>query len=417
MEKKEKVFVEIANHIQFKNKMIVGGDTFLSRKISGDNRYVAVLSDGLGSGVKANVLSTMTASMAMNYRLKREPILRSALSVMNALPVDSVRNISYATFTIVDIDFEGQTEIVEFDTPPYLLFRDLEHVLPSKEAIGIDKDGQEYRAFEGDTEAMAKLAVGVSKFRVLHRSHLKLCKDDRIIFYSDGVTQAGMGAPEHPFGWGDDNVAKFVEGVLRKKPQVSARDLSKIIVNEALKKDRMKSKDDISCAVVYCREPRKLLICSGPPYDSQKDASLANKVANYKGRTIVSGGTTSKIISRELKRDLFVDISKIVSKDYPPSAQMEGVDLVTEGILTLGVVVEMLARENPLEDAPNSPAAEIVRLILESDIIDLVVGTRINEAHHDPSLPVELEIRRNVIKRMSYLLEEKWLKKVNVEFI
>ncbi|MEG1498439.1 MAG: SpoIIE family protein phosphatase [Bacteroidales bacterium] len=417
MDKKENLFIEIAHHHENKHGKVVCGDTFLSRKISGDNRYVAVLSDGLGSGIKASVLSTMTASMAMNFRLRREPVLRSALNIMNALPIDSVRNINYATFTIVDTDFEGMTQILEFDSPDYLLFRDQEKTTPIRKAIGIDREGQQYTAYLGDTEAMKKLGNEAAKFRIMYRSALKLCKGDRIIFYSDGVVQSGMGAAEHPFGWGKEAVEEFVQEVLKNRPEISARDLSRLIVNSALQKDGMKSKDDISCAVIYARNPRKLLLCSGPPYDNKNDKLLSNTVASYKGKKVICGGTTSKIVARELHRELCVDLKNIKAREYPPEATMEGVDLVTEGILTLGLVAEMLEKENPLEEHANSPAADIIRLIQVSDIIDLFVGTRINEAHQDPSLPVELEIRRNVVKRISQLLEDKWLKKVNVSFI
>ena len=417
MEKKEKLFIEIAHHHENKHNKPVCGDTFLSRKITDDNRYVAVLSDGLGSGIKANVLSTMTASMALNFRLRREPILRSALNIMNALPVDSARNISYATFTIVDTDFEGTTEIVEFDGPEYLLFRDGQQVEPVKDAIGIDREGQQFTAYSGDVEAMRRLGAEPDKFRVMYCSHLRLCKGDRIIFYSDGVVQSGMGAKDHPFGWGEKAVRAYVQELIRQKPDISARDLSRKIVNAALQKDGMKSRDDITCAVIYARDPRQLLICSGPPYDAKNDKTLAAAVDKYDGKKVVCGGTTSKILSRELNREITVDIKNIRTREYPPAATMQGVDLVTEGILTLGMVAEMLEKDNPLEEHKYSPAWDLIRLIMESDIIDLLIGTRINEAHQDPSLPVELEIRRNVVKRIAAVLEEKWLKKVNIAYL
>lgn len=147
MEKNSQIFIEIAYFQQNKYRQVVCGDTFLSRKIVGDNRFVAVLSDGLGSGIKANVLSTMTASMALNFRLRREPVLRSALNIMNALPIDSVRNISYATFTIVDVDFQGNTHIVEFDSPPYLFFREQDCVQPRREKVEIAHENQKYMAY------------------------------------------------------------------------------------------------------------------------------------------------------------------------------------------------------------------------------------------------------------------------------
>ncbi len=415
MNKKENLFIEIAHSTEYKHGQIVGGDTFLSRKISGDNRYVAVLSDGLGSGVKANVLSTMTASMALNFRLRREPILRSAINIMNALPIDSIRNISYATFTIVDTDFEGKTQVIEFDSPEFLLFREGVCVDPQKEMIGIDKEGHSYKAYSGNLAD--KKQATPDNFRVLYKSNIKLCRGDRIIFFSDGVTQAGMGMKESPFGWGDKGIKKFVSGILQSMPNISARDLSRLIVNTALKKDSMKSKDDISCAVFYARQPRTLLISSGPPYDSKNDLLLARSIEEFSGKTVICGGTTSKIIARELNLEIGIDLAQAFGSKYPPLATIDGIDLVTEGILTLGMLAEMLKQDNPLECNVNSPAWKIVSLIMESDMIVFYVGTRINEAHQDPSLPVELEIRRNVIKRIVNSLEEKWLKKVEVRYI
>ena len=124
MLEKEKFFIEVGSYQNNKFNNIVCGDCVLLRKCIGENRNIAVLSDGLGSGVKANVLSTMTASMAMNFRVRHEPILRTIKAIMDTLPVDSVRNISYSTFTIIDVDSDGEAKIVEFDNPPLLLVRD-----------------------------------------------------------------------------------------------------------------------------------------------------------------------------------------------------------------------------------------------------------------------------------------------------
>lgn len=416
--KEEELFIEIAHYQEFKHNKPICGDCFLSKKINEENRYVAVLSDGLGSGVKANVLSTMTASMALNFRLRREPILKSAINIMNVLPIDSVRNVSYATFTIVDTDFRGNTQVIEFDSPDFLLFRDDEAVEPVKESIGIDKEGQKFTSYDGDLDQRLSEGNEANKFRVLKSTHLKLCKGDRIVFYSDGVTQSGMGTKNHPFGWGDDAIKKYVLSQISNNLNISARDLSHKIVLEALRKDSLKSKDDITCAVIYAREPRKLIICTGPPYDAKNDTILAQTVDKYSGKKVICGGTTSKIISRELNRDVKVDLKNIRSTKYPPMAQIEGIDLVTEGILTLGTLSNLLEREDSSYSfVEDSPAEAMFKLILESDIIDICVGTRINEAHQDPSLPVELEIRRNVVKKIADILEEKWLKKVRLRYL
>ncbi len=414
---RDKVFVEIASYQTNKHKQVVCGDTFSSRKINGENRYVAVLSDGLGSGIKANVLSTMTTSMALNYRMRHEPIVDSAISIMNALPIDSERGISYATFSIVDIDFEGETRIAEFDNPEFIFLCGTQQIDPSKSLLYINNDNEEFKIWDSENMPKEEDLKDLVKVRKLKLTHLKLCKGDRIIIFSDGVSQAGMGTKAYPFGWNNKHISDFIINLLRKKPDTSARDLSHRIVEEALAKDNYAAKDDITCSVIYSREPRYLLLVSGPPYDSQKDQALGKLVENYNGKKIICGGTTSKIIARELKRDISVDIQSPLSRKYPPLAKIEGIDLITEGILTLGAVSELLEQENITENTEKSPANLIVRMIMESDIIDLVIGTRINEAHQDPSLPVELEIRRNVVKKISNLIEEKWLKKVNIQYI
>jgi len=117
----------------------VCGDVFLSKKIKEENRLVMVLSDGLGSGIKANVLASLTASMAVNYTLLKEPIDRIAHTIMKTLPVDSERKISYATFTIVDIESDGETNVVEYDNPSFVLIRNGKVITPEKESITLEE--------------------------------------------------------------------------------------------------------------------------------------------------------------------------------------------------------------------------------------------------------------------------------------
>ena len=399
MLEKEKFFIEVGSYQNNKFNNIVCGDCVLLRKCIGENRNIAVLSDGLGSGVKANVLSTMTASMAMNFRVRHEPILRTIKAIMDTLPVDSVRNISYSTFTIIDVDSDGEAKIVEFDNPPLLLVRD-NKVTRIKTDDTIIK-----RKAEGDRQDE----------RLIKMSNLTLKKEDRLICFSDGVRQSGIGNRDMPFGW-EDGIDEFIEELVKKNPKISARELSMRIVKQAELNDILKPKDDTSCVVLYVREPRRLLICTGPPFSENKDKYLAEIVSHYKGKKIVCGGTTSQILSRELKREITVNIDDIAA-GLPPSSQMEGIDLMTEGIITLGALSELLRKGMNNNLTGEGPAWEIYRMILDADIIDLVVGTKINVAHQDPSLPVELEIRRNVVKNIAVLLEERFMKEVRLKFI
>ncbi len=370
----------------------VPGDVFVSRRIKAEDRVVSVLSDGLGSGVKANVLATLTATMGLKYAASFRDIRKSAETIMDTLPVCSVRKISYSTFSIVDIDGEGNARVIEHGAPPFLLVREQEIVdLPTEEVV-LDRWPD----------------------RPLSAARFRLELGDRLVFFSDGVSQSGMGQRVTPLGWGDDRVADFVLDVLQDDPGLSARHLAREIVERALRNDGMVAKDDISCAVVYFRHPRKLLLASGPPFTRERDAQLADIVNHYDGRRVICGGTTASIVSRILHRAIKMDLTDL-DPDIPPSSHMKGVDLITEGTLTLARVAELL--DNQPCKLPDNPAGELAEMLLDSDIIDFVVGTRINEAHQDPNIPVELDLRRNIVKKIARLLEERFTKETSIVLV
>ncbi|HNR41924.1 MAG TPA: SpoIIE family protein phosphatase [Bacteroidales bacterium] len=374
----------------------ISGDVFLYRYIKEEDRVIAVLSDGMGHGVKANILATLTATMAMNFTIEHKEVDTIAEIIMNTLPVCSERKISYSTFTIIDIESSGKTNILEYDNPSTIILKGSDVFDPSWKKVVLEK--------------------GKNAGKVLKTCSFHPSKEDRIIFCSDGVAQSGMGSEMFPFGWGRDEVASYAASLVRGEASISAKTLSGKIVTMAHKNDSYKAKDDISCATIYFRDPRKLLICSGPPYEKDKDRELAEKVKNYNGKVILCGGTTADIVARELNKTI-VDELIFEDPDLPPESFIDGIDLVTEGILTLQKVNEILKSYNNSVRLGKGPADKIVRLVMESDEIHFIIGTRINIAHQDPTLPVELEIRRTVIKRIARLLEEKWLKKVSFEYI
>lgn len=388
-------YIEIACHQENKAGKLVCGDVFLSKKIKEENKSIAVLSDGLGSGVKANILATMTASMALNFTLINEPVTRTAKTIMNTLPVDAERQINYSTFTILNIDNDGETRVVEYDNPPFFLIREQQVIRLQPKKTIIDSNGKD---------------------KTLLEYHFMAQKEDRIIILSDGITQSGIGSNEMPFGWADENAALFIKDIVQQTPDISAHDLSRKVLEKAKMLDGLKLKDDASCAVVYFRAPRKLLICSGPPYKKESDKELCRRVRYFDGMKILCGGTTAQIVSRELNVPIETSLINLQS-ELPPPSTMKGIDLVTEGILTIGKVVEILENDLSLNDPRLGVAADIVKCLLSHDAIQFLVGTKVNNAHQDPSLPVELEIRRSVLKKMATLLENKFLKEVKMDFI
>lgn len=393
---KKDFYIEINSQQRNHDEERISGDVFLYKYINEEDRVVAVLSDGMGHGVKANILATLTSTMALNFTREHKEVSRIAEIIMNTLPVCSTRKISYSTFTIVDIESSGKANILEYDNPAAIILRGNSAYIPEWKDVVLEK--------------------GKHQGKILRTCSFIPEKEDRIIFCSDGVSQSGMGSESYPFGWERDNIADYAIKLVSGEPSISAITLAGKIVSMAHKNDAYKAKDDISCAVIYFREPRKLMICTGPPYEKEKDRELAGKIRDYKGKVILCGGTTADIVARELNRSI-VDNLIFEDPDLPPESFLEGIDLVTEGILTLQKVNEILKSYNNSVKLGKGPADKIVKMLMETDEIHFVIGTRINIAHQDPTLPVELEIRRTVVKRIARLLEEKWLKKVSFEYI
>ncbi len=369
------------------------GDYFVSKRYPDEARLIAVLSDGLGSGIKANILSCMTATMLLRFIENQQiPIRQAAEIIMNSLPVCKVRRISYSTFSAIDVDDDGNAKIVEEGNPEFLWIRDNEVMTPSYETI------------QSKTFKNRKLKV----------YKLKLKLGDRLIFCSDGVTQAGLGGGRLKLGLRRDGLIVLVKDKLAEHPDISSSEFSNYIVQQArnIETDRQ-PKDDISACVLYFREPRQALVFTGPPYHQQKDKEYAQMFANFKGKKAIAGGTTANLISRELNRPITMDTTISIGK-LPACSYMEGVDLVTEGILTLTKTLEYL--ESGTQDIDNA-AGKLVKFLLDSDCINFMVGAKLNQAHYDPALPIEIEIRKNIIKKIAKVLEEKYFKKVTVQYM
>lgn len=387
-----KYCVEVSCKSQRKEGQAAAGDTFLSKKLDDGKRVIAVLSDGLGSGIKAGVLSALTATTALNTMAQNLSPRKTAELIYRTLPVCKERRISYSTFTIIDIYPGIRCEIVEYDNPLFVLIRN---------GGIVTTDTQEIQFTGGGTIRNMKISDFVPQ------------NGDRIIFFTDGVTQSGMGTHKFPLGWGKSAVEEYILGLVQKNPEISGRELAKKVVSQSIRNDILKARDDITCSVVYIRHPRRLILFTGPPYREDRDKELANRFFSFDGKKIVCGGTTASIVARELNLKVNVDLFE--GGDLPPPSRIEGADYVAEGILTLSRVYDYLKMDSIPEI--KNPATTICELFLNSDNIHFMVGTRINEAHQDPSMPVELEIRRNIVKKISKILELKFLKETKIEYI
>ncbi|MBQ9235412.1 MAG: SpoIIE family protein phosphatase [Alphaproteobacteria bacterium] len=385
------MFIDVGCYQLKKAKQNAYGDYFLSKR-DAHGRTIAVLSDGLGSGIKANILSCMTATMLVRFLEKEVPIKEAAEIIMNSLPVCQVRQISYATFSAVEADEQGNIRIVEEGNPSFVWMH-------------------------GDTPQKADYTEIVSRSfpnRRMKVYQFQVEQGDRLIFCSDGVTQAGMGEKDYPLGFEREGLLSFLQSTIAAERDISSSQLARLVVDKALFCEyQHKSQDDISSAVLTFRQPRKALVFTGPPYEKHKDREYAWQLVTFAGKRAICGGTTANIVSRELKREITTPVTTAMGA-LPPLSYMEDVDLITEGILTLTKAQEYL-EEGRLNEA--DAAGSLVEFLLSSDIIEFMVGAMINQAHYDPALPIEIEIRRTVIKNIKRVLEEKYFKQVNIHYV
>ena len=365
------------------------------------NRTIVVMAAGAEDGVRGRITSEVIGSMALHYALDggqvergTRTIVRTFMTGEKSCPEKGEEAHGTVSFMILDIHRRGSVRITGFGTPLCLLLRRGAEV--PVEYRTVDENGQREGVWCGDFQAEP---------------------EDRIVLMSGGVVSSGFLTRRMPEGWRLEGVREYCRGEIGVQPLISARELAHKIVERAELNDLFAPKHDLTCAVLYLRQPRRILVCSGPPFKEQKDEILADMVARYPGTKLICGGTTAQIISRELGRP----VSVVLRRDpagLPPVSTMEGVDLVTEGVLTLNRVHSLLERTASDGVVKEKGTDGVVaRMLLDHDVIEFVVGTRINPMHQDPNLPVDLELRRNLVKRLGELLESKYRKEVRIQYI
>ena len=392
----EELFIEMEASQYTKFGQAACGDDVRFLTVEKENRHLCALSDGLGSGVKAHVLATMTTSMALKFLESNIPTIEAAEIIMDSLPVCEVRKIGYATFSLFDFRLGGRARITEMGNPGYIHLRGTEEIPPLKDeqVISAHWPDREVRECEAD-------------FRV----------GDRIIMCSDGVTQSGLGVrKDMKFGWRRSGVLAHAREQISLEPDISATELSASIACRALQLTPGGCKDDITCVVVYLRRPRVLRILSGPPYYKEHDSEYARQAKIGADHVVICGGTPANIIERELGTKGKVDFADMRrAGGLPPIGRIDGIGIATEGILTLSRVTTALEEGRAPRDEPMAARAILERMMAH-DRIEFIIGTKVNESHQDPNIPQDLELRRSVIKRMTHALERKFRKQVTVNY-
>ena len=371
------------------------GDVYLSRTVTVGGRTILVLSDGMGHGIKANILASLTASMLQNFVTIHEDIRTVSEMMLKTLPVCSVRKISYSTFTFVDIDHvAGTVTVVEHDNPHCMVLR-------AGRPLRLDWRAMEIRRSDGRPQKIRSVTFAAEP-------------SDRIVVVSDGVTQSGQRSERYRFGWGEEALLQFVEYALNGNREITSADLAALVVSQAVRNDEGVPADDMSCLAVTVRTPRRLLLVSCPPSGRDAYPALADTVRRYGGKKVICGYPVAEILARELGLKV-VREEVSADPDVPPAWSIPTIDLVTEGIVTLNKTLELLEYDT-LPDEAAGPAAQLARLLLRSDEIAFMLGTRRqNDANR--YVPDEYELRRRVIRRIARLLETRQGKHVVLTYV
>jgi len=354
---------------------------------------VIVLADGLGSGVKASILSTLTSKIISTMIAEGLPLEECVSTIVATLPVCAVRGVAYSTFTIMRLIENREMEIICYDNPSVILLRGGKSIeIPTTDML---IDG-----------------------KLIHKSRMFLQEDDVFIALSDGALHAGVGLSLN-FGWQREDIVNFMEAFY--DIGFTAKTLTTILLDECNRLYGGQPGDDTTvCTVKICRrKPMNLMF--GPPANGADPSPMISLFLSKEGKHIVCGGTTSSLVSKYLGKPL-IPCLDYFDPEIPPTAKLEGVDLVTEGVITINKVLEYA--KNYLKDneaytiwsSKKDGASQIARLLFEEATdINFYVGKAINPAHQNPDLPISFNIKMNLVAELTDCLK-KMGKRIKVSY-
>ena len=349
-----------------------------------EDSTVVVLSDGLGSGVKASILSTLTSKIISTMLAEGLSLEECVSTIAATLPVCSVRGVAYSTFTIIHLKNNETAELIQYDNPHTIIIR--------------NESNWDYPKTE--------MNIGGKK---IFKSVIQLQENDIFIAMSDGCPHAGIGTA-YNFGWKREDIAKFMETLA--PVGYTAKNLSTMLIDECDKLYDHKPGDDATACVVKIRKRVPMNMLFGPPSNRDDADRMMSLFFSKEGKHIICGGTTSSIASKFLRKPLKPTLN-FESSDIPPVAEIEGVDLVSEGVITVNKVVEYaqdyLGENKHYEhwNFKKDGASLISRLLFEEATdINFYVGRAINPAHQNPDLPINFNIKMNLVEELSKCLKQ-----------
>jgi hypothetical protein len=363
---------------------------------------VMVLADGLGSGVKANILSTLTAKIISTMMAHFLTVEDCIDTIAATLPVCRERQIAYSTFTIIRIADNQNAEIIQYDNPHVILFRHGKNFDYPKTTEIIENNPTTEDSSTGEDLFAGK--------KTICKTRIDLHEDDTFIAMTDGVIHAGMGQSFNP-GWHRENIIEFMEGIYNR--EYTAKTLSTILLDKCYSLYNGKPGDDTTICTVKIRHRQPINLLAGPPLNPADVPKMMGLFFSKEGKHIVCGGTTSALAAKFLGEPLEANISPYTDPEIPPAAKISGVDLVTEGLVTIHKVLEYAkdyTGDNDIYAQWNSGkdgASEIARLLFEEATdINLYVGKAVNPANQSAGFPAWYGVKLRLIDELADYLKQ-----------
>ncbi|MEI6857505.1 SpoIIE family protein phosphatase [Psychrilyobacter sp.] len=357
--------------------------------IKTEDGTLLVLSDGLGSGVKANILATLTSKIAITMLKGGATIDETLETIINTLPECKVRKLAYSTFTIIKLENNGDCYMVEYENPPTFFYRD-------GCDVSIDRKKR------------------IIKGKTIFESRFKFYPGDLLTVVSDEAVHAGVGEYLN-LGWQWENINDFLRDISQKKYATditnSLLDVCKTLYND-------KPGDDTTVLSIKFQPVKYLNLFTGPPKNIEDDEKFIKRVGESRGIVVLSGGTTANIISKAWNEEIMIDLDGYES-NLPPVGYMRGVGLVTEGLLTLNKTVEYIKEYiyEGHEISSDDGAGVLGRLLLfDVSHINIVAGTAVNPAHQNPDFPIDFNIKLKVVVELEAILKT-FGKSVTLEYV
>ena len=349
-----------------------------------ENSTVIVLADGLGSGVKASILSTLTSKIISTMMAEGLSLEECVSTIAATLPICSVRGVAYSTFTIIHLINNETAELIQYDNPHVILLREGKNFDYPKNELNING-------------------------KQIYKSVIDLQENDIFVAMSDGCPHAGIGIA-YNFGWRRDDIISFMEMIADLG--YTAKTLSTMLIDECNKQYGYHPGDDATACVVRVRKREPMNLLFGPPRNRDDCDRMMSLFFSKEGKHIVCGGTTSSIAAKYLGKPVRATLN-FEQSDVPPIAEIEGVNLVTEGVITINKVIEYAKdalSSNELYDQwsiKQDGASRICRLLFEEATdINFYVGRAVNPAHQNPDLPINFNIKMNLVEELSSCLKQ-----------